>query len=288
MISYEVEIFPHTQLLVVGAEICTRHSILVAFKMSGKYYRYRKDEVFKRLKVTTFAQLVLQVASVSDLNESMGNEELQAGDEVSDTADGNHFSDPNPQSNKLTDTNRASNTAFSPRSTLQSFPITNLSRTMNPYTKNVLDYRNVQGKIIILYDEDERIASQAAETMCQRGFDNLFMLSGGLKVIAQRFPEGMTTGSFPTSCLPAPTGPLARKHSALRQTPQPAENKQRFTSEDLNKIQNYLDDLFVSNDNSSRLSSRMSVSSTTSNISSARSSRLGSSSARSQSRHPWK
>lgn len=41
------------------------------------------------------------------------------------------------------------------------------------------EQRNIQGKIIILYDEDERIASQAATTMCERGFENLFMLSGG-------------------------------------------------------------------------------------------------------------
>lgn len=39
--------------------------------------------------------------------------------------------------------------------------------------------KNASGKIIILYDEDERIASQAATTMCERGFENLFMLSGG-------------------------------------------------------------------------------------------------------------
>lgn len=30
-----------------------------------------------------------------------------------------------------------------------------------------------------MYDEDERIASQAATTMCERGFENLFLLSGG-------------------------------------------------------------------------------------------------------------
>jgi len=30
-----------------------------------------------------------------------------------------------------------------------------------------------------LYDNDERLASQAATTMCERGFENLFMLSGG-------------------------------------------------------------------------------------------------------------
>lgn len=43
----------------------------------------------------------------------------------------------------------------------------------------LFEQRNIQGKIIILYDEDERIASQAATTMCERGFENLFMLSGG-------------------------------------------------------------------------------------------------------------
>lgn len=39
--------------------------------------------------------------------------------------------------------------------------------------------KNAHGKIIILYDNDERLASQAATTMCERGFENVFMLSGG-------------------------------------------------------------------------------------------------------------
>ncbi|KAL2308867.1 hypothetical protein Nmel_005037, partial [Mimus melanotis] len=39
-------------------------------------YRYKKDELFKRLKVTTFAQLVLQVASLSNETLEVTNEEL--------------------------------------------------------------------------------------------------------------------------------------------------------------------------------------------------------------------
>lgn len=39
--------------------------------------------------------------------------------------------------------------------------------------------KNAAGRIIIVYDEDERTAGQAATAMCQRGFDNLFLLSGG-------------------------------------------------------------------------------------------------------------
>uniref|UniRef100_A0A2K6EUP7 Centrosomal protein 41 n=1 Tax=Propithecus coquereli TaxID=379532 RepID=A0A2K6EUP7_PROCO len=60
-----------------------------------------------------------------------------------------------------------------------SYPIATLSRTMNPYSNDILEYKNAHGKIIILYDDDERLASQAATTMCERGFENLFMLSGG-------------------------------------------------------------------------------------------------------------
>ncbi|XP_060784397.1 centrosomal protein of 41 kDa [Neoarius graeffei] len=316
--------------------------------------RYKKGELFKRLKVTTFAQLVLQVASVSDLNESITDEVPGHKDVVPGTAQGDHLSDqidgsplPNSEPHKLSDGTEPSDTAFSPRSTLQSvisgvgeldldkdglrdvtltplrapcavqcpypdcpyllldvrdrdlydqchiisahsYPITTLSRTMNPYTKEVLDYRNAEGKIIILYDEDERIASQAAATMCERGFENLFMLSGGLKVIAQKFPEGMSTGLFPVTCLPTLRGPSGQKHAAFPQTQQPAEDKQRFTSEDLDKIQHYLQEVFLSSEGSSRLSSRMSTSSAYSKLSSARSSRLSLGSARSQSSRPWK
>ena len=38
---------------------------------------------------------------------------------------------------------------------------------------------NKSGKIIILYDNNERIASQAATVFVQRGVDNVFLLSGG-------------------------------------------------------------------------------------------------------------
>lgn len=33
--------------------------------------------------------------------------------------------------------------------------------------------------VILLYDNDEKIAPGAATTLVQRGYDNIFMLSGG-------------------------------------------------------------------------------------------------------------
>uniref|UniRef100_A0A8D2KQE6 Rhodanese domain-containing protein n=1 Tax=Varanus komodoensis TaxID=61221 RepID=A0A8D2KQE6_VARKO len=136
-----------------------------------------------------------------------------------------------------------------------SYPIATLSRTMNPYTNSILEYKNAHGKIIILYDDDERVASQAATTMCERGFENLFMLSGGLRVVAQKVPEGLVTGPFPASCLLAGQPGSARRKATPRQAlPPPTENKWRFTAEDIQKIRYYLEEEQHPSDTGSRLS----------------------------------
>ncbi|XP_075781354.1 centrosomal protein of 41 kDa isoform X2 [Pelodiscus sinensis] len=281
-------------------------------------YRYKKDELFKRLKVTTFAQLVIQVASLSDETLEVSAEEIQKledGDaavletdaELTVGTNGKGSPTEKPPSPVLFINNTGAGESY--RSTLQSvisgvgeldidkslrkkpdanenvkdqpypdcpfllldvrdrdaydqchivgaysYPIATLSRTMNPYTNSILEYKNASGKIIILYDEDERLAGQAATTMCERGFENLFMLSGGLKVLAQKIPEGLVTGSFPMSCQLATYPGSARKRATPRGTPTRAENKWRFTAEDLQKIEYYLEEEQIPSDTASRLS----------------------------------
>ncbi|XP_018581723.1 centrosomal protein of 41 kDa isoform X2 [Scleropages formosus] len=330
---------------------CSRTKYLERLEEIKRNYRYKKGELFRRLKVSTFAQLVIQVASVSDLNGSLSNGETQtinddaalspelASDTVKEGSDGS-----SQMPVQLVSNNNSGAINSTPRSTLQSvisgvgeldldkneenstsvtplpsprsgdqpysdcpyllldvrdrdkydqchiitysYPIATLSRTMNPYTKEVLDYKNAPGKIIIVYDEDERIASQAATTMCERGFENLFMLSGGLKVVAQKFPEGMTTGSIPAQCLPSPPGSGGRKRPTVPRVSHPAEKKWRFTSEDLGKIQFHLEEMVMSTTSSSQGSRTQSI------ASSARSwqtpSVAGSDSTMSQSSRPWK
>lgn len=312
-------------------------------------YKFRNDEIFKRLKVTTFAQLVLQVSSISCLNDgedgdssapedafaTMSEAELEC---FSERSDGSRSADlhsgecpmepPFTRSKLLSLINgvgemnlnsddqrlregAAVSSAAADRSypdcpyllldvrereqyeqchiiSAHSFPIALLSRTMNPYGKEVLEYKNASGKIIIVYDEDERIASQAATTMCQRGFENLFMLSGGLKVTFQKFPEGLTTGSIPDSCLPSSKSKGKGRSSAqLQQPPTPAERRFRFTADELAKIQEQLDEILVHSNDSSRMSSRMSAGSSLSSGPSARSSSARGGS-RARSVRPWK
>ncbi|KAM7002434.1 LOW QUALITY PROTEIN: centrosomal protein of 41 kDa [Tautogolabrus adspersus] len=339
---------------------CSLSKYMEKLEEIKKNYRYRKDEIFKRLKVTTFAQLILQVASISDLNDSENdNDSHVPEDSVSAVSDADleclsEHTNGSPQVSPHSDHQGAGDgkdICHTARSTLlsvisgvgelnldsnnqkkekesvlssepadrpypdcpyllldvrdrdlydrchiisaHSLPIAMLSRTMNPYTKDVLEYKNAAGRIIIVYDEDERIASQAATTMCERGFENLFMLSGGLKVIAQKFPEGLTTGSIPKSCLSSPTSSGRKKSSVQPQQPvQAAEKRWRFTSEELAKLNEQLDEILIPSNSSSRMSSRMSTSSFQSKASSAprrqSSCTAGRDSARAQSSRPWK
>uniref|UniRef100_A0A8C2XRJ0 Centrosomal protein 41 n=1 Tax=Cyclopterus lumpus TaxID=8103 RepID=A0A8C2XRJ0_CYCLU len=286
---------------------CSLSKYLEKLEDIKKNYRYRKDEIFKRLKVTTFAQLLssdspppppapppccladggLSVASDADLecpsehtNGSPRSDRQDAGD-AGDTCHSSRSTllsvisgvgelnvdsvrqqaedvtvsapelpdGPYPDSPYLLlDVRDRDQYDRCHIISAHSFPIAMLSRTMNPYSKDVLEYKNTAGKIIIMYDEDERTAGQAATVMCERGFENLFLLSGGLKVIAQRFPEGLTTGSIPTSCRSPPTSQRARRSSA---PPLAAERRWRFTSDELTKIQEQLEETLVpSNSNS--------------------------------------
>uniref|UniRef100_A0A7N8X2F2 Centrosomal protein 41 n=1 Tax=Mastacembelus armatus TaxID=205130 RepID=A0A7N8X2F2_9TELE len=293
---------------------CSLTKYLERLEDIKRNYKYRKDEIFKRLKVTTFAQLILQVASVSDLNESENDDEshglegnscvisgvgelnLERNNQKEDKVS---VSNPGPDDRPypdcpylLLDVRDRDQYDHCHIISAHSFPIAMLSRTMNPYTKEVLEYKNAAGKIIIVYDEDERIASQTATVMCERGFENLFMLSGGLRVIAQKFPEGMTTGSIPTSCLSSPTSLKAKRSSVQQQPLQAAEKRWRFTSDELTKIQEQLEQILIPNNTNSLMSSRMSTVSSQSKASSARSRQSssigGRDSARVQSSRPWK
>ena len=43
------------------------------------------------------------------------------------------------------------------------------------------EFRNVPGKIVVVYDFDESVAARSATTLTQRGYDNVLMLSGGIR-----------------------------------------------------------------------------------------------------------
>merc|ERR1712038_1752382 len=59
----------------------------------------------------------------------------------------------------------------------RNYPHIRLSRACNFETKEMLAYKNKSGKLIIVYDYDEAIATKFATTLIERGYENVFMLS---------------------------------------------------------------------------------------------------------------
>ncbi|XP_029185537.2 centrosomal protein of 41 kDa-like isoform X1 [Acropora millepora] len=316
-----------------------------------KNYKYKKDEIFKRMKVTTLVQLILQVAEAVTLEQERNSISMSGGESVmsDETLTGNEEPNTPYLLNLEDDEERPDSTARNTaRSTLESlihgvgevdiidkdekgrrdtgfneeesrvpeveslpyllldvrdedaykqchiigalsYPASMLSRSYNYFTKEILTFKNKLGKIIILYDENERLAPAAATTFVQREVDNVFMLSGGLKVLYKRFPEGLLTGTVPQSCLPTP--PPSRKStgkaSSQPKSPPIHADQKWFNPEDLIKLSDKLDDELLSQDKTSRQSSRMSSRSGASSAASRASTSASSATSRSSKPH-WK
>ncbi|KAI9217424.1 hypothetical protein BC828DRAFT_391162 [Blastocladiella britannica] len=63
-------------------------------------------------------------------------------------------------------------------------------------SRDLYMFRNKADKIIILYDDDEGLAVPAAQALGERGFENVFVLSGGITHLAQRI-TGLFVGVPP-------------------------------------------------------------------------------------------
>lgn len=315
-------------------------------------YRYRKDEIFKRIKVTTFAQLVLQVSAATSEEDLMSDTpqppppfdpRSPLPPSPAHTYGSEVDSPPGTARSTLSSVVRGvgeldisrggqSPAAISPASSIDpvlpppcpyllldvrereeydkchittalSYPAVTLSRSCNYFSKEILEYKNKPGRIIILYDEDERTAHKAATTFVQRDVDNVFLLSGGLKVAHKTFPGGMIVGKLPASCIETPPSSARGKMSRAseRSTPAPgppssfyssSTPRNYFTEEDLDLVQSKLDEVLLASVPSSRASSRSSNYSSAAAAASQRittaASLRSSDSSRSASTSPWK
>ncbi|BFZ10539.1 hypothetical protein BsWGS_13578 [Bradybaena similaris] len=269
-------------------------------------YIFRSDEIFKRMKISTFVQLVIQVADF-DTSTSQAADSPSPRSDRPDTADREvaqiQMNDGGSRETTAENTPRESSAPESGRSRLEqvingvgeidlhapsrstkplsmmgsscpyllldvrdkdsydechiitakSYPTAMLARSVNYETKDMLNYKNQPGKIILVYDDDERICHRACTTLVQRGYDNLFMLSGGLKVAYKLFPEGLITGTIPVSILQE-IQHTQRRTKNKQPLPNVLENVDYFTSELIDKLILQLDDSTSEKSVGSRLS----------------------------------
>jgi len=191
-------------------------------------FKIRPNEIFKRVKLSSLAELVLQVGEqdrleslepapqngngatappsgpqrsytqLSDVICGVGARDLTTKPETGDTSQSGD--DYNDCPYLLLDCQSEAAYEKCHIRNARHFDGTTLNRVMNPYSKELRDYINKEGKIIVIYDDIEEHANKIVTNLTERGFTNVFLLSGGLKLIARRGLHSLVTGAYPRTC----------------------------------------------------------------------------------------
>jgi len=75
-------------------------------------------------------------------------------------------------------------------------PFTHANLHQDKYFPELRRFKNLEGTLIVLYDDDERAGSAAsmATQLVERGWENVFVLTGGLAAFAEVCPEYIEGG----------------------------------------------------------------------------------------------
>ncbi|KAE9284043.1 hypothetical protein PF008_g27254 [Phytophthora fragariae] len=87
----------------------------------------------------------------------------------------------------------------------KNYPATFLNRDV--LLPEMHQFKNQETKLVILYDLDDKTAAQTAHTLVQRGFDNIYVLTGGLVDYADEFPDHIEGTPLP----PKPVDPTKKQ-----------------------------------------------------------------------------
>jgi hypothetical protein len=101
------------------------------------------------------------------------------------------------------------------------YPSALLRRAHTPFDAEFVAFANREHdlqRILVLYDEDERLAVPAAQLCVEKGVDNVFVLTGGLLAFGGRFPdllEGVPYPSLAAKFASAAGLPVARSRASV-------------------------------------------------------------------------
>lgn len=83
------------------------------------------------------------------------------------------------------------------------YPPTKLTHATNPYTTEILQFKNRENKVIVLYDLEEEIVvgRRVGNIFFEKGVDNVVIISGGLREFVQSFSQ-LIVGQSPVPIVP--------------------------------------------------------------------------------------
>mmetsp|Transcript_42555 Transcript_42555/g.101282 ORF Transcript_42555/g.101282 Transcript_42555/m.101282 type:complete len:295 (-) Transcript_42555:77-961(-) len=102
------------------------------------------------------------------------------------------------------------------------YPACMMSRSMYQFTPEILDFKNKDGKLMVLYDVGEKLSVAVGTNWFEKGIDNFVVLSGGMGALAQKHAH-LIEGSLPAATLARPLTASPAKSSRAGRGSQPAQ-----------------------------------------------------------------
>ena len=181
--------------------------------MSDQLIAKRKNELFKRVKGSTIIKLIKSAKeNQTESIYNLGNGDQNINDQKIEDQKDDNKSVASQQTNKSNITNVTAVTyATEMLGNLSeidfiildlreeseyervhviesiSFPAVNISR--DKFTQQLIMMKNKPGKMIIMYHTDERNGIPYANNFFQKGYDNVYFLSGGIEEFEKYHPE---------------------------------------------------------------------------------------------------
>ncbi len=75
------------------------------------------------------------------------------------------------------------------------YPAPNLGR--DKMIPELYKFKNSPGKLIVVYHLDERSGIPHANSMSQKGYENVYLLNGGVEAFLEAFPEAVEGKKVP-------------------------------------------------------------------------------------------
>ncbi|KAG8200179.1 hypothetical protein JTE90_024964 [Oedothorax gibbosus] len=224
-----------------------------------KHLSHKKDEVFNRIKFSAFIKLAIFVAKEQLQEKDNAEREISIQDEDKVVTSNSKLANvligigeidlrneklkPPVTSSPRTET-KVPYLLLDVRDkdeylkchikTAKHYPSAMLSRSNCYELEEMKIYKNNRPELIILYDDDESITSHVATTLVQRGYDNIYVLSGGLKLGNLCVPRALMA-----ALLTSDNNELNQGPSATVQCKN--DSNECFTLENIETIQQYLE-----------------------------------------------
>lgn len=196
---------PNNKYSNVSKVISTGKTINDVHLMSDQLVSKRKSEMFKRIKGSTIVKLLNQPKETESIYNVGGGEEQKLGDENQSvvSASNSVFS----QQTSITAVTYATDmlgdlaeidflildlreqTDYDSYHIKEAlfYPGTYISR--DKFLSQMVTMKNKEGKMIIVYHNDERNGIPYAGLLFQKGYDNIYFLSGGIEEFVKKYPE---------------------------------------------------------------------------------------------------